>query len=238
MNSQNEESFLSEIKENKHWDYQKISLYALEEILNFSDSLLEKYSKNITLKYSNEQENLMDIQEEQIDIKEKNVKNTERILKDIEQNEAKIKIILAFFKVILPNSLHKDIFCSFDHLSLIFKETMNLEIKSYIIDIMMLFNGIKRNAIDSNLDFVDYFTFGIYLRPILTDDIIEKSRKIDMLKEKNKAIQGNILPNNLNYIISNKNQIIFLVNWRVFYILIIVFYFKSFELNIKFIWFY
>ncbi len=53
----------------------------------------------------------------------------------------------------------------------------------------MLFNGVKRNSIDNNLEFVDYFTFGIYLRPILIEDIIEKSRKIDLLREKNRGIQ-------------------------------------------------
>lgn len=195
MESQNEASFLSEISEIKHWDFQKISLHSVEEILNFADSLLEKYSTNITLKYTNEAENLMDIPEDQIDQKENNANliNNEKILNDISEIGEKIKIILNFFKLILPNSLHKDIFCSFDYLSLIFKETMSLEIKTNIIDIMMLFNGVKRNAIDNNLDFVDYFTFGIYLRPVLTEDIIEKSSRIDTLREKNKQKQGIVL---------------------------------------------
>jgi vacuolar-type H+-ATPase catalytic subunit A/Vma1 len=187
---QNEESFLSAINQFKSWDFQKISLYAVEEILNFADSLLEKYSRNITLNYSNGADNLMDIPENQISFKENNEKNTKKILIVIGENEEKIKIVLNFYKIILPNSLNKDIFCSFDHLSLIFKETMILDIKTKIIDIMMLFNGVKRNTIDNNLDFVDYFTFGIYLRPILTEDIVEKSRKVDSLREKNKGVQG------------------------------------------------
>jgi len=194
VESENEELFLSAVKEIKYWDFPKVSLYAVEEILNFADFLLENYFKIITLKYSKESENQIDILVEDYS---KNIiwsSTNEKIIKEIQVIEDKIKIILNFFKLILPNSLHKDIFASFDNLSLIFKETMDLEIKTKIIDIMMLFNGVKRNTIDSNLDFVDFFTFGIYLRPILTENIIEKSRKIDLIREKNReGQQGKIL---------------------------------------------
>ncbi len=189
MESENEENFIIALSEIKYWDFSKISLHAIEDILNFIDYLLERYSNIITIKYNSQHDNQMDIQgEENAPCGEKSI-FSDKIIMNIKEKENHIKIILNFLKLLLPNSLHKDIFCSFDFLSLIFKETMDLEIKTKIIDIMMLFNGVKRNSIDNNLEFVDYFTFGIYLRPILIEDIIEKSRKIDLLREKNRGIQ-------------------------------------------------
>lgn len=155
-----EEEFISCLRQIKYWDFPKISLYSLGEVLNFIDFLLEKFSKIIT-------------------ITEYSEKNNENFVNEISGIEENIKFLLNFLLLLIPNSTNKEIFCSFDNLSLIFKETLNLKIKSQITEIFMLFSGIKKNTMDTYLDFVDYFTFGINIRPIIIEEILLKSRKIN-----------------------------------------------------------
>ena len=45
----NEESFLQLIQMIKIWNYDRISLWAAEEILNYIDDLLNNYKKNVLL---------------------------------------------------------------------------------------------------------------------------------------------------------------------------------------------
>jgi hypothetical protein len=155
-----EEEFINCIKEINYWDFPKISLYAIEEILNFIDFLLEKFSKMITITESLE-------------------KNSENFIQEISKIDEKINFLLNFILLIIPNSTNKEIFCSFDNLSLIFKETLNLNIKSKIIEFFLMFTGVKKNTMDSYLDFVDYFTFGINIRPIIIEEILLKSRNLN-----------------------------------------------------------
>ena len=115
---------------------------------------------------------------------QKNKLTEDLIPNDILLTEKNIIVLIKFLQILIPNCSHKDIFSSFDHLGLIFKETMDLKIKTKIIEIIMLFNGIKKNSLDNNLDFVDYFNFGIYLRPIIIEHILEKNRKLNIENKK------------------------------------------------------
>lgn len=179
----NEEDFFNKIKKVKYWNFPKISLYAVEDILDYIDELLEKLADRITLKHYRED-------------CEKSGANSEgfysNFIKELKFNEEKILLILNFLTVLIPNSQHKEIFCSFDNLGLIFKETMNLSIKTKINEIIMFFNGVKRNSLDNSLGFVDCFNFGIYLRPIIVEDLLDKSiniSNIDIAKGKKKIFK-------------------------------------------------
>src|SRR5690606_24149197 len=84
-------------------------------------------------------------------------------------------------KLLLLNTNNKDIFSSFDHLSEITRDTNSLAVKTIIVDIYMLFNGVKKSLIDNYIDFADYFPFVVSLRPILIDFLLNKYNNAELM---------------------------------------------------------
>ena len=108
-----EQSFLEFISSIKEWDLSRVSLWSFEEILNYIDDILSKYSTNIT----------------------------QTIIQE------KIIPILKFLHLLISNSTQREIFASFDHLQNIFLRVFDNEVKSYIVDIYMLFSESNKSLI-------------------------------------------------------------------------------------------
>ena len=128
----NEQLFYQFIVTIKYWDLPHASLWSFEEVLNYIDELLFKYSINIT----------------QDTIQEK------------------IIPLLHFLYIIINNSTQKEIFSSFDHLQNIFLRSFDNEVKSYIVDIYMLFTDSNKSLIIYYKDFFSVCPVFMYMRNI------------------------------------------------------------------------
>ena len=128
----NEQLFYQFIVTIKYWDLPHASLWSFEEVLNYIDELLFKYSTNIT----------------QDTIQEK------------------IIPLLHFLYIIINNSTQKEIFSSFDHLQNIFLRSFDNEVKSYIVDIYMLFTDSNKSLIIYYKDFFSVCPVFMYMRNI------------------------------------------------------------------------
>ena len=128
----NEQLFYQFIVTIKYWDLPHVSLWSFEEVLNYIDDLLFKYSTNIT----------------QDTIQEK------------------IIPLLHFLYIIINNSTQKEIFSSFDHLQNIFLRSFDNEVKSYIVDIYMLFTDSNKSLIIYYKDFFSVCPVFMYMRNI------------------------------------------------------------------------
>ena len=90
------------------------------------------------------------------------------------EKETNLIIILKFIRLLLSNTNNKDIFSSFDHFSDIITNSINLTVKTCIIEIYMIYNGVKKSLIDNFLNFADHFNFVISVRPLFTDYLLGK----------------------------------------------------------------
>ena len=127
-----EQSFLEFISSIKEWDLSRVSLWSFEEILNYIDDILSKYSTNIT----------------------------QTIIQE------KIIPILKFLHLLISNSTQREIFASFDHLQNIFLRVFDNEVKSYIVDIYMLFSESNKSLIIYYKDFFNVCPVFMFMRNI------------------------------------------------------------------------
>ena len=132
-----EQEFINYISQIKFWDYSKSSLWAFEEILNYIDELLHKYS----------------------------TANNDDINKNI------LLPLLKFLFQLIKNNFNKDIFSSFDNLQKIYLNTFDLNIKTIIIEINLLFIDNKRCLVHLYKTFYKTFPIFINLKNILIDFI-------------------------------------------------------------------
>ena len=128
----NEQLFYQFIVTIKYWDLPHVSLWSFEEVLNYIDDLLSKYSTNI--------------------------------IQDTIQE--KIIPLLHFLYIIINNSTQKEIFSSFEHLQNIFLRSFDNEVKSYIVDIYMLFTDSNKSLIIYYKDFFCVCPVFMYMRNI------------------------------------------------------------------------
>ena len=128
----NEQLFYQFIVTIKYWDLPHVSLWSFEEVLNYIDDLLFKYSTNITH----------------------------------DTIQEKIIPLLHFLYLIINNSTQKEIFSSFDHLQNIFLRSFDNEVKSYIVDIYMLFTDSNKSLIIYYKDFFSVCPVFMYMRNI------------------------------------------------------------------------
>ena len=141
----NEQEFISYISAIKFWDYNKASLWAFEDIINYIDELLEKYSNTI---------------------------NNEDINKNI------LLPLLNFLLILIKNNYNKDIFASFDNLQKLYLSTLDIKIKTLIIEINLLFIDNKRCWVHIFKRFYKTFPMFINFKNILID-LINNNFKIN-----------------------------------------------------------
>jgi hypothetical protein len=87
-------------------------------------------------------------------------------------DDVKLLQLLKFLNLLLKNSLHKDIFASFDNLQKIFRGTFDIRVKIEIVDMYSIFSEVKKTTLEYNIEFINSCAFLVDLRQLLVDFIL------------------------------------------------------------------